>query len=689
MEMNMKKDDMNAHNGIIRSWTLTNFKSVKQASVELAPLTIVVGRNSSGKSSLIQSILLMAQNARAGMNREGASRKLDLNGALVNLGTFNEIVNDSAKRQKIEIGGVVRLDEEERRVLFGRLRGMVNRTERNPARISKDEQLKWHMELKTSSKDENSGFANVLNSFAEYQVDGEKVERITAKEHWGDYGSDKYKFPQFDFDSNGKLQSFKSYEDDYNFVSGSMKLEAVSYKMGLPFSGLLATTRMDDFMNKQRRLWTEELRQSILREVQMRRLPTSGQKSSSLYENQHQDVAIASLEEASDLYMNKVVEIFKGIENGDLTQWEDASTDPNYLVKFSSIPFYAEIFEQNEDGTDVHRVPLREIAAHMHDRNLSTRDLILEVQQQASKFWEELDGRISSYLGGLPVAQANCLVLPEEKERNTRLKRRSDDDAFKTSWAVTNFQASMMGLVYLGPLRENPKHLYERDSSIPYPQLPLGKKGELLAKRLFENDVREYPLPNGKVSTMKDEIGLRDAVNQWLIHLGLASTTGIEVNIEDLYGYRVRVDGRGLPAMGTGVSQVLPVITLCLMLRKGGIAMFEEPELHLNPGIQQKLADFFLEICKSGRQIIAETHSEYIVTRLRRRAAESLENRNAFTFVFTELDEESGTSYRNVSPGDDGMITDWPKGFFDQVSGDVRALLLIAAENKEKKDLEK
>jgi hypothetical protein len=35
------------------------------------------------------------------------------------------------------------------------------------------------------------------------------------------------------------------------------------------------------------------------------------------------------------------------------------------------------------------------------------------------------------------------------------------------------------------------------------------------------------------------------------------------------------------------------------------------------------------------------------------------------------------------------MITDWPKGFFDQVSGDVRALLLIAAENKEKKELEK
>jgi predicted ATPase len=119
------------------------------------------------------------------------------------------------------------------------------------------------------------------------------------------------------------------------------------------------------------------------------------------------------------------------------------------------------------------------------------------------------------------------------------------------------------------------------------------------------------------------------------------------------------------------------------MLPKGGIALFEEPELHLNPGIQQKLADFFLEICKSDRQIIAETHSEYIVTRLRRRASESSENSSIFTFVFTELDDASGTSYRSVAPDDQGMINNWPAGFFDQVSGDVRALLLNTAEKRE------
>ena len=48
----------------LRKWRLAYFKSVKhRIEVDLAPLTVVAGANSSGKSTLIQSILFMAQNA--------------------------------------------------------------------------------------------------------------------------------------------------------------------------------------------------------------------------------------------------------------------------------------------------------------------------------------------------------------------------------------------------------------------------------------------------------------------------------------------------------------------------------------------------------------------------------------------------------------------------------------------------
>ncbi|MBM4077404.1 MAG: DUF2813 domain-containing protein, partial [Planctomycetes bacterium] len=48
----------------IESVHVRNFKSIKNDSlkpIELKPLTVVIGRNSAGKSSLMQSILLATQ----------------------------------------------------------------------------------------------------------------------------------------------------------------------------------------------------------------------------------------------------------------------------------------------------------------------------------------------------------------------------------------------------------------------------------------------------------------------------------------------------------------------------------------------------------------------------------------------------------------------------------------------------
>ena len=68
---------------------LKNFKSVTDATVELRPLSVVVGRNSSGKSTLLQSVLAMAQAVRNKSN----SRQFPLNGEYVRLGTFGEVLS--------------------------------------------------------------------------------------------------------------------------------------------------------------------------------------------------------------------------------------------------------------------------------------------------------------------------------------------------------------------------------------------------------------------------------------------------------------------------------------------------------------------------------------------------------------------------------------------------------------------
>lgn len=72
---------------MIRSWHLENFKSIRDMqNLNVGRLTIISGANSSGKSTLIQSIQLMMQTLA---NRENIP--LQLNGELVTLGQVEDV----------------------------------------------------------------------------------------------------------------------------------------------------------------------------------------------------------------------------------------------------------------------------------------------------------------------------------------------------------------------------------------------------------------------------------------------------------------------------------------------------------------------------------------------------------------------------------------------------------------------
>ena len=74
---------------------------------------------------------------------------------------------------------------------------------------------------------------------------------------------------------------------------------------------------------------------------------------------------------------------------------------------------------------------------------------------------------------------------------------------------------------------------------------------------------------------------------------------------------------RNLTDVGFGVSQVLPV--LAALFRTNGPSMFllQQPELHLHPSVQAALGSLFCRTVEAGRQIIVETHSDYIMNRIR------------------------------------------------------------------------
>ena len=247
------------------------------------------------------------------------------------------------------------------------------------------------------------------------------------------------------------------------------------------------------------------------------------------------------------------------------------------------------------------------------------------------------------------------------------------------------FSEFLKRVVYLGPLREAPRDLYERDAAMTSPQAPIGKRGELLARKIFENPVGKYPLPRGVTEDTLEGSTFKYALNSWLKVMGIA-VTGVEVEQQGHFGYRLPVDRRPIRMLGTGISQVLPVIALCLLAPEGGLILLEEPELHLNPRIQQELAGFFLAMSSAGKQIIAETHSEYLITRLRLLAAKFPKTSDQFNFIFTSKSPDKGTLYEEVRSDDSGTMPEWPEGFFDQVSNDMVELLEISLSGENQQD---
>ena len=249
---------------------------------------------------------------------------------------------------------------------------------------------------------------------------------------------------------------------------------------------------------------------------------------------------------------------------------------------------------------------------------------------------------------------------------------------------------------YLGPLRDSPKSLYPlSDAILPF---EVGLKGEHTAAVLksYEDKLIKY-LPSKLFSGTslnidperdRAEVPLKSAVEDWLDYLGIAErlfvaergTVGTELKIVTSN----LSQAQDLTQVGIGVSQVLPIVVMCLLAPPGATILLEQPELHLHPKLQAALADFILSMTMLGKQCIAETHGEHWINRIRWRIAATKDKefgKNIRIFFLEKPGNESRCSEIQVNRF--GAIEEWPKDFFDQSQIEVAKILAAAMDKME------
>jgi AAA ATPase-like protein len=173
--------------------------------------------------------------------------------------------------------------------------------------------------------------------------------------------------------------------------------------------------------------------------------------------------------------------------------------------------------------------------------------------------------------------------------------------------------------------------------------------------------------------------------------------------IENLFGYGLSVsrqEGGGHMSInltqqgltsnivdtGYGVSQILPVLGQIWWARHRprtvgraplvSLLAIEQPELHLHPAHQALLADALVgEVSADGNgsnsgsdriHFLIETHSETLLNRLGELVARGqLSHDDVQVVIFDATDSESHlTDVSTSSFGEDGVLIDWPYGFF-------------------------
>ena len=152
-------------------------------------------------------------------------------------------------------------------------------------------------------------------------------------------------------------------------------------------------------------------------------------------------------------------------------------------------------------------------------------------------------------------------------------------------------------------------------------------------------------------------------INNKIIYLNMEASTYDETRV-------------GIADVGFGVSQIFPIILEGLRMEKGATLMLEQPEIHLHPNLQMQMADYFISLALSGKQVLVETHSDHVINRLVRRIVEDeTHNLQDLIGIYFIKPSENGSVYEEVKIDETKGIVNWPPDFFDQTANEQMKIM--------------
>ena len=252
----------------------------------------------------------------------------------------------------------------------------------------------------------------------------------------------------------------------------------------------------------------------------------------------------------------------------------------------------------------------------------------------------------------------------------------------ESDFSNPQFQVPPLGpdLIYISAERLGPRKFYEQ-SEAHARRAVFGVRSKYALNYLQVRQDDLFPHDDPRCFDLRSR-RMMNIIDYWLQHV----TPGAHLNLETIRqadaitaGFAfdrsgdVRSRSYRATNVGFGLSYILPVL-VALLSPPGTLCLIENPEAHLHPRAQTKLAELAVRAALAGVQVIVETHSDHFMDGVRIAIRNSLINPNCVAIhYFSRQGSKSVISSPKVDA--DGRLSSWPDGFFDQHEDNLIKLL--------------
>jgi predicted ATPase len=249
-------------------------------------------------------------------------------------------------------------------------------------------------------------------------------------------------------------------------------------------------------------------------------------------------------------------------------------------------------------------------------------------------------------------------------------------DGVPLTFRFPSITEAIQSVIHLPGLRGNPTRTY-----------PVTAVG-----RMFPGTFQDYTA--SVIRRWQDEKSNKSnlqSLGQDLQRLGL--TWKVEAKRSDDTKVELRVGRTRSPArggaqdmvnvadVGFGVSQTLPVLVALRVAYPGQLVYIEQPEIHLHPRAQVKMASILADAAQRGVRVVAETHSSLLLLAIQALVARGELSPDLVKLHWFQRDEGGETHITSADLDEAGAFGDWPEDF-GQVELEIQQRYLDAAETK-------